>query len=267
MTDRQILFSAPMVRALLAGAKTQTRRLIKPQPGPCDHSLWRKPLPDGSRPSGYCEDTFHPLIDEDGLCCAVCGNGMRLAKTKSGVAGIPLRIAAGDRLWVRETWSHTGNGVWTISDARSGLGGGGPIYAADGPHAGASYWPSIHMPREFSRLTLTVTDVRVQRLHDISEQDAIAEGIRYTNFGTYVPSGTMSVDGGTTFHPFKPRQHPGWHWDDVPGPEHCLDSAQSAYANLWASINGAGSWDANPWVVAYSFTVHHSNIDAMPKEA
>lgn len=227
MADRPILFSAPMVRALLAGTKTQTRRLIKPQPGPCDHSLWRKPLPDGSRPSSYSDDTFQPLIDEDGLCCAVCGNGMRLAKTKSGVAGIPIRIAAGDRLWVREMWSHTGNGVWTISDARSGLGGGGPIYAADGPHAGASYWPSIHMPREFSRMTLTVTDVRVQRLQDISVADAVAEGAL----------ASAAVDQFAQIH------------------------AVPMYRAIWNGINGAGSWDANPWVVAYTFTVARGNID------
>ena len=82
------------------------------------------------------------------------------------------------------------------------------------------------MPREFSRLTLTVTDVRVQPLQGISREDVIAEGI--TDLEDVVA---------------------GWH---------------EPYARLWNSMHGAGAWDMNPWVAAISFTVHHANIDALP---
>ena len=80
------------------------------------------------------------------------------------------------------------------------------------------------MPREFSRLTLTVTDVRVQRLQDISREDVIAEGI-------------ADLDDVVA----------GWH---------------EPYARLWNTLHGADAWDANPWVAAISFTVHHANINA-----
>lgn len=132
MADRPILFSAPMVRALLAGTKTQTRRLL--------------PMKKGAQLRGQ------------------------------------LRFAMGDRLWVKETWTHTGIGVWTIADARSGISAGRPAYRADEPIEGAKYWPSLFMPREFSRLTLHVTEVRIQRVQEISREDEVAEGVEPGEF-------------------------------------------------------------------------------------
>lgn len=208
MTDRPILFSAPMVRALLAGTKTQTRRTFK----------GIESLPNGN---------FH-----------IAGNG-------GGIVGVReedvpkhapdyVRIQVGDRLWVRETWQGL-----TCGDYRPTKQEPCEVrYAATDSCAdldvevrGYPWRPSIFMPRFASRLTLTVTDVRVERLQDISEADAIAEGV-----------------GGTEF----------WR-EDRP--------ASICYSVLWDSINGPGAWAANPWVAAYSFEVHHSNIDQMAKEA
>lgn len=110
------------------------------------------------------------------------------------------------------------------------------------------------MPRWASRITLEVTAVRVERLQDISEGEAKAEGIVETDWGMNAPAGTMSIDGGKTYHPFKERAIPWrFHSGDATGPGSCLGSARSAFANLWESINGAGSWDANPlvWVVEF----------------
>lgn len=144
MTDRPILFSSPMVLAMLAGRKTQTRRVLKP--GECYNTNLL--LPDG------------PFRD----------------------ANQPY--APGDRLWVREAWRCNG---WASDVAtifyRASEGGGYTAMTEQFPVAGKKYikpdgkWrPSIHMPRWASRLTLTVTEVRVQRLQEISEADAIAEG-------------------------------------------------------------------------------------------
>jgi len=188
MTDRPIIFSAPMVRALLAGRKTQTRRL----------------------------------------------------------ATSPLRrVEVGDRLYVREAWSHTGDGVFEISQARM-LGRGGVIYRADeNPrHPHAKFWPSLHMPREFSRLTLIVEQVRIEHLQAISVEDALAEGIRAIPFDIgdgVIRSGFSHLD-----------------CDDLP----CAFPTE-AFENLWDSLHTAEGehWTDNPDVVALTFRVVRGNID------
>ncbi|AWI57148.1 hypothetical protein [Sinorhizobium fredii] len=206
MTDRPILFSGPMVRALLAGRKTQTRRILKPQPIGFDwHDLKCKP-----------------------------------------------RIEIGDRLWVREAHYLTDDGDDEYA-----------VYVADGNDATGEHlhevaaleklhptvdWsrhkkqrPSIHMPRWASRITLIVTDVRVERLQEISEADAIAEGI------AEIASGDKSLRF------WKRYRDGGWNG--------YVDSPIASYASLWTEINGPGSWEANPWVVAYTSTVIKQNID------
>jgi len=219
MADRPILFSGPMVRALLDGRKTQTRRVLKPQPvgGPLRRTYVRE---------------FH------GPVYALFG--------EHSSETIKLPYAPGDRLWVRESLKCGSNdqGAEWIT------------YAADGevpPGLGHYKWfwernllPSIHMPRWVSRLTLTVTDVRVQRVQDISEAGAIAEGVE---------------------RDFETRSFWGVEGAGVGGATPRYTEARLAFHRLWDSLNakrdgGAYSWDANPWVVAVTFTVAQHNIDA-----
>ncbi len=188
MKERPILFSAPMVRALLDGSKTQTRRIIKPQPK--------------DRPTGW----------------GTVENGKGPETSVRCPYGQP-----GDRLWVRETW-RTGAGLDQL--APSDLPHDVPVFfEADGEtvHNQGKVRQSIFCMRWMSRITLEVTDVRVERLQEISEADAIAEGIDVTR-----------LDPGATYT------------DDVP-------SARRGYRALWESINGAGSWDLNPWVWVVEF--------------
>lgn len=228
MTDRPILFSKPMILALLAGRKTQTRRIIKPQPEQFKMT------------NGEMSHVYLTHIEGDDVPRITLGTGKtRVITTQE------IRCAVGDRLWVREDFCFD-----------AGLDGEPPHcfpectpirYLADGattepPPA----WPpfetagrrraSMHMPRRFSRITLDVTEVRVERLQDISKTDAIAEGI---------------------------QQQRTTGWFSVPGVNGAGTSAVSAYAMLWNDINGAGAWNANPWIAAYSFRVHLCNIDRM----
>lgn len=207
MADKPILFSAPMVRALLDGRKTQTRRVM-----PSSHP--RFPLLDQISMDVLIFDPEKPEVWYwDGL--------------HGGVgASYGIRCAVGDRLWVRESFAVSGIG-WgkKPKDAK----GGKVHYRADPDHGWQDYWgnwrPSIHMPRWASRLTLIVTDVRVQRLWEISRGDAMAEGCPFANMAA--------------------------------GPNPCV-----WFADLWNSINGPGAWGANPWVAAYSFRVIRANIDS-----
>lgn len=202
MADRPILFSGPMVRALLDGRKTQTRRVMKPQPEP-----------------------FDAMFSDAGRWWT----GDAVTGEVHQVLRVPY--ATGDRLWVREAWADIAN------DPHCDLHQSGIQHAYrstdDDEFTIPPRWrTSIHMPRAVSRLTLIVTDVRVQRLHDISEADAVAEG---------VDAVTMS---------------------DVP--RQASLSRRSDFAALWYIIHGPGAWDANPWVCALTFTVAHGNIDQLP---
>ena len=217
--DRPIIFSAPMVRALLAGRKTQTRRVLGARGANNIFSA-----------SAWSDDyVIHP------------GNAeWRRQDTP---------YAVGDRLWVRENWTACGTGVWTIAHARTRIAPDQKLhFAADESNpTHLKWWPSIHMPREFSRLTLTVTDVRVERLNDISEADAIAEGM--PDFGSVreaLDPGKLNGAGETAAQTATRRRWP-----------------QRWFEGLWNEIHGAGAWSANPWVIAVTFTVHHANIDAL----
>jgi hypothetical protein len=194
MKERPILFSAPMVRALLDGSKTQTRRIVKPQP---TSGEW-------------------PLLD---IALDMRGNRVGAAvwwidenKQHNGETLCPYG-QPGDRLWVRETHCprYFDNGAPGYkADWHDGLKGIVP----------APRWtPSIHMRREYSRILLEVTGVRVERLREISEFDAKDEGC------------TPSLVGGDLEH-LKYR---------------------AGYQTLWEAINGAGSWETNPWVWVVEF--------------
>ncbi|MCO1337108.1 hypothetical protein MO867_22550, partial [Microbulbifer sp. OS29] len=112
-------------------------------------------------------------------------------------------------------------------------------YRADIPYvtpADGGWRPSIHMPRWASRITLEITAIRIQRIQDISEEDAKAEGLRWHSL--------YREWGGVELHPDSRPDLPQWRWYDNP---------VEAFKNLWESINGAGSWDQNPWVWVIEF--------------
>lgn len=247
MTDRPILFSAPMIRALLAGRKTQTRRLIK-FAGIGNVIEFQKVATD---PQGR---PVYEMRD---------GAGKHYARPAApGFVDYHYStpIGFGDRLWARETylpdppsddpswhdnvcsyveWSGCGS---RVSDVPRPLQDGAfCIYRADPKwdEDPMAWRPSIHMPRWASRLTLIVTDVRVERLQAISEEDAVAEGALPYH---------ISASGL-----------------DYYGPSHamCGQDHRAGFCKIWETINGIESWDANSWVAAYTFTVHHHNIDKM----
>lgn len=217
MADRPILFSPPMVRAQLAGTKTQTRRRID-FPG-VENVVEFVPV-------GHNRKTGVPQFEMKDA------NGRHVARPvgKHFIAyHWAPRFAVGDRLWVREA-------IDKVSEP------GDVCYRADftGDSRGLGWRPSIHMPRWASRLTLTVTEVRVQRLQDISDADARAEGAYIgKRSGRVADSHFAMAVAGEYFHTAR-----GW------------------YADLWDRINGPGAWAANPWVVALTFTVAQRNIDA-----
>lgn len=196
MKARGILFSAPMVRAILEGRKTQTRRVVKPQPQECGFGRNAVVNP-------YCTGTKWPLAYYERR--GECWNSSDPLKCPYG--------APGDQLWVRETWAPLPGGPCTKEN--------GVVYRAD-QHPDNWLWKSsIHMPRWASRITLEIEAVRVERLNDISEEDAKAEG---------VADRTVDLSRGVTTRPY-----------------------QMAYSLLWESIHGTSSWDANPWVWVIQF--------------
>lgn len=202
MTERPILFSAPMVRAILDGRKTQTRRVKNiPQNAIAawlDGMAWRFDLP----------------------------GAFKMVRCPYGVPG--------DRLWVRETLK---------SGPLPNLFTGEPTIATIALYAADDEWvinehefnlvpwwkhwedgrklPPIHMPRWASRITLEISDVRVQRVQEISEDDAFAEGVSQMD----------------------------WEYDNG----ECCDTRRESFSLLWDSIHGTGAWGRNDWVWALTF--------------
>jgi hypothetical protein len=213
-----------MVRALLDGRKTQTRRIVKPQP-PAE-AVDAGVIMSGSPAANgvWCWLDSRDLLDASQV-----GDDFRCPY------GVP-----GDRLWVKETWGLNDYRYERepIPKARpADLDEGGLTFRAtewDTEVRNELRWrPSIHMPRWASRLTLAITDVRVERLHDISEGDAWAEGISI--------QAPPDKDGGRHF--------------GVDGMKIDEKTAARAFGSLWSGINGPDNWDANPWVWAVTFQV------------
>lgn len=193
MMDRPIIFSGAMIRALIAGTKTMTRRLA-----------WQKPWVAIQVGDGPLEPIMVPS---------------------------PWRhVKPGDRLWVRETWAEN---PYLLSAGQPGL-----FYRADSPDLpDDGPWRSpIYMRRSVSRLTLTVTAARLEPLQAITEEDALAEG----------------TERDTVANIRK------WGYDQT---------AKMAFADLWDSLHGPGSWEVNPEVVALSFTADLRNIDSSSQDA
>lgn len=248
MTDKPIIFSAPMVRALLEGRKTQTRRVINPQPQLNEAGLWRYP------PDTACEGDPKRWVKRFGGFCQTDEDGVRWFLLNPTKGRRLLPYAPGDRLYVREHW-RTARAYDDL--APSAMAGEEPVkYEADGMEEMWG-WPGLflpgrfrqgrHMPRWASRITLTVTEVRVQRLQEISEADAVSEGCPLDPFyhDTTADGSNPHMVKIDTAKWISPR---GW------------------YHRLWDSLHGPDAWDANPWVVAVSFTVDRRNIDAIPRQ-
>jgi len=251
MSERPIIFSAPMVRAILGGRKTQTRRVLR-------------------RPTDHFHATYtEACIDDAGAL--VWWDRSSMDNRRQG----RLPFAVGDSLWVREAcraeelsrpqFERPATAKerallkrMTVIECSEDDGADGVRYLADDawrkientPEAGEAWSalfhyrgrgkgrvgntvPPIHMPRWASRITLRVTEVRVQRLQEISEEDAKAEGVESLKSGR----GYYSVKYG------KAAGHFGVYHD----------FAREAFEELWCSIHGPGSWDENPWVAAVTF--------------
>jgi len=237
MRERPILFNADMVRAVLDGRKTQTRRIMKVQPESNQFGL-RRIIASAER-----SDTGKYHWTESNAT----GNHIRSAPFSCPFG------AVGDRLWVKETWSVVSHAfdddglmidyvpdrpAKAVHEKPFGRGyySGHAIYAADGGFTwgdddgcvdGRSCWkPSIHMPRWASRITLEITGVRVERLWDITEDDAKAEGCTFEALR------------------FKPGTREA---------EEMGHTAVYQFGGLWQSIYGEESWQANPWVWVVEF--------------
>lgn len=211
MADRPILFSAPMIRAILDGRKTQTRRVVS-------------------------QASLDAYVDYEDWCSNVSAGIPMYRQSERDFYLEHSRIWPGDRLWVRETWKP--HSIYAEMKPRD-IPKTNVFYRADNRYAPSNtrWVPGIHMPRWASRITLLVTDVRIQRLHDISEADAVAEGAPdFASLG--------AVDG-----------------EDIAEASSRLCWAQRWFAELWTTINGPGAWEGNPWVMAVTFRPVLANID------
>ncbi|HFD8275425.1 TPA: hypothetical protein ACF6GX_002050 [Raoultella ornithinolytica] len=225
MKERGMIFNGEMVRALLDGRKTQTRRIMKVQPEPSksrpgdfwfsskklESMVHVSDLAPGNSPIVDC----HLFFQEH--CC-------------------PFG-AVGDRIWVREAfrvhsratdvatlvYKASERNSWTEQTHRV------PVAVCNKPATPEKWTPSLHMPRWASRITLEITDVRVERLNSISEEDATAEGVP--------PAGSLLPDYQGTFLT----------------PNGDFATAKVAFQRLWESIYGEDSWKANPWVWVIKF--------------
>lgn len=204
MKERPILFSGAMVRAILEGRKTVTRRPVKGSQIPKERPGEPDPQFRWSA-VGQRDPRWGFLVT--GATEAECAQELaRLGRCPYG--------RHGDRLWVRETYADIGCRLTYRADA------------GDGAHCQVKKWtPAIHMFRKDSRILLEITAVRVERLQDITEQQAIEEGVH--------------------------RDVRKWFKSDEGGLAH--DSAGNAFADLWCTINGPESWNANPWVWVVEF--------------
>lgn len=227
MRERPIIFSGPMVRAILEGRKTQTRRKLKAD----------------------MADLLSPNASNIRVT-----NGRVVCDWRGGVYSLAVTCpygAPGDRLWVRETWNlclpelvvpgefvKKGEGGYSHQVVVYGAGQTHDTHP-EHPEWGKMRWrPSIHMPRWASRITLEITGVRVERLQKISEEDAMAEGIE-------------RVGGPTSCNPWRNYQL------GTPGEMsmHCSFAARS-FQTLWSTIHaadGPDGWAANPWCWVIEF--------------
>lgn len=227
MTERPILFSPPMVRAVLDGRKTQTRRPVKNPDyfacltGDCPHQQQAECNADLARRAPY-GSPGDQLWGREAFCA--CGYGQANDGMTSRQSGERVKISEADYAVLKDGAQKHRSGKFTPGLAEY----------APGAFDYIKWRPGIHMPRWASRITLGITDVRVERLNDITEADALAEGVVWSE---------------------------RWQAFVVPGVEHpnkdfpvlSRATAREMYAALWDTINGSGEWLGNPWVWVVSF--------------
>jgi len=199
MKERPILFKADMVNAILEGRKTQTRRIVKEQP--------------------YSAEGNVCVIGDHETCIDNLREPNEVTKFIKENIKCPYG-KVGDQLWVRETWAKS-NSIHNHDIFYKATDGNIKQRPLDYSEREDRWRPSIHMFREDSRIQLEITDIRVERLNDISDVNAKAEGV------------TLG--------------RPDWCKEPFPW------THRLAFAYLWESINGAGSWDLNPWVWVIEF--------------
>lgn len=212
--EKPIIFNSDMVRAILEGRKTQTRRVVKPQPVlVCNEKHENGKLRSLSK---YWEWKGRPVNESSFFACA--------------------KYQPGDLLWVCETWTPAPSqfcrcpqgcepdpcDAWKAGEGCESI-RSGVIYRADPQPAPRRWRPSLHMPKWAARIWLEVTGVRVERLQDISEEDAEAEGVQ--------------VDETQRRHRTR-----------LVEPTPC-----GYFRDLWNSIYGTAAWDENPWVWVNEF--------------
>ncbi|EOZ9396048.1 TPA: hypothetical protein NPM51_000475 [Enterobacter hormaechei] len=234
-----MIFNGEMVRAILDGRKTQTRRIMKVQPS------------DGFHPThnGYDLDLnahwYTPgVVDKNGYLQPAKKDVFGVADENEGYT-CPFG-AVGDRIWVRETWAEAGAGAPDLKLYRADYPEHVPTHYENVPPADEIRWtPSIHMPRWASRITLEITSVRVEKLDKISEEDAIAEGMQ----GVICPCCKDDPDYSTTqYDPVTLAAV-----DEVPC-QYC-ESNRSKFFALWDSIYGEANHCMGDWVWVIEFKV------------
>lgn len=236
--DIPVIFSAPMVRALLDGSKTQTRRILncKMPAAPAIDNVLPKNVARHDLPyfDAYCGERKTPE-NPRGMSPNWC---WWTRDDRQCLPTVNVKYAPGDRLWVREGWKP--HSIYAGMKPRD-MPRANVFYLSDQTYepSGVRGLPSIHMPRWASRLTLIVTGVKVERLDDISHADAIAEGCKVINDHCYVFGGTR--------------------YDEA---ELCHSSPVTAFSCLWSELHGDESWEKNPFVVAVTFRVIKANVDA-----
>ncbi|MGI4674891.1 hypothetical protein ACR2YN_06920 [Klebsiella pneumoniae] len=234
MTERGMIFNAEMVRAILDGRKTQTRRIMKAQPE--SNQLGLLLITDSTKHSDIGK--YHWAESN------ATGNHVR-----SKLFSCPFG-AVGDRIWVRETFctvddTQYGGEKWVDYRATPRYEASHPAGWDSAPNdAEALKWrPSIHMPRWASRILLEITDVRVERLNAISEEDAQSEGVHTEVWDqTVVARNYAAIDEFFQF----------WS-EDMPHYVEMNQLYRSSFRSLWESIYGAENWLANPWVWVIEF--------------
>lgn len=209
--ETPILFSTPMVQAILEGRKTMTRRIVNPQP---------------EKMNGL--NTFTPIDEFLSDLKVQAKSGLKEIHTKGAGNGYSFPLCpygkVGDVLWVRETFLKNGD---FMTRGNVAYWYKASIELIPFKTFGWKWKPSIHMPKSAARVWLEITNIRVERLQDISEEDAIAEGIN----GAEGRMGYVDYlkNGQATFHPI------------------------TSFQTLWQSINGEQSWNDNPWVWVLEF--------------